>query len=344
MEHNLKQIEQELSLPSNRSRMKAHRLYPGIELSFLTLQSDRITLHHDALEHILEISYCRSGRMGWTMDNGNTVYLGPGDYSLHTMDLCADSVMTLPNEYYDGFILCVDLKLLSLQPPELLAGTGITGELLMQKFCSCGRHASFAGTAQTGPIFSGFYGQPEELQLSYWKLKAQELLLYLGRHELSANQHLADYRTEQIEIIQQIHEQLTRRLDQRFTIESLAKQHLMNPTTLKTVFKAVYGNSIAAHIREHRMEQAAMLLLETQDSISKIAQAVGYENQSKFTSAFKEFFQVLPTEYRRRHERSVGTAPKLSPASVSPLPPACRRPESGSPPDRSDPQCKACRR
>ncbi|MBS6953965.1 MAG: helix-turn-helix transcriptional regulator [Enterocloster asparagiformis] len=301
MKHSLDQIAQGLSQLQDKGRIDTRRLYRGIELSYLALKSDQLTLPHDALEHILEINYCRAGRMGWKMGNGNTVYLGPGDYSIHTMDVCADSVMTLPNGYYEGLALCIDLDALSQNPPELLAGTGITGAFLIQKFCKNSRHASFARTAQSESIFSGFYEQPEPLLLPYQKLKAMELLLYLGKRDVSANEHLADYQAEQIEIIRNIHEQLTQHMEEHFTIESLAKQYLMNPTTLKTVFKAVYGNSIAAHTKEHRMERAAKLLLETQDSISGIARAVGYENQSKFTAAFKEYYQILPTEYRKQH-------------------------------------------
>ena len=126
-------------------------------------------------------------------------------------------------------------------------------------------------------------------------------MLYLGKRDVSSKEHLSGYQSEQVEIIRNIHQLLTEHMEQHFTIESLAKQYLINPTTLKTVFKAVYGNSIAAHTKEHRMERAARLLLQTQDSISKIAQAVGYGNQSKFTASFKEYFGVLPTEYRKYH-------------------------------------------
>lgn len=104
---------------------------------------------------------------------------------------------------------------------------------------------------------------------------------------------------DQVEVIHRIHRQLTEHLDQRFTIEELARQHLMNPTTLKAAFKAVYGTSIAAHVREHRMEQAAALLRETALPVAEIAARVGYDSQSKFSSAFKAFSGMLPTEYRK---------------------------------------------
>lgn len=104
---------------------------------------------------------------------------------------------------------------------------------------------------------------------------------------------------EQVKIIREIHDDLAQHMDRRVTIEELARRYLINPTTLKTVFKEVYGSSLAAHMKEHRMERAAALLRETDLSVAEIAGQVGYESQSKFTAAFKEQFGQLPKEYRR---------------------------------------------
>lgn len=99
---------------------------------------------------------------------------------------------------------------------------------------------------------------------------------------------------EQVKIIREIHDDLAQHMDRRVTIEELAHRYLINPTTLKTVFKEVYGSSLAAHMKEHRMERAAALLRETDLSVAEIAGQVGYESQSKFTAAFKEQFGQLP--------------------------------------------------
>ena len=104
---------------------------------------------------------------------------------------------------------------------------------------------------------------------------------------------------EQVKIIREIHDDLAQHMDRRVTIEELAHRYLINPTTLKTVFKEVYGSSLAAHMKELRMERAAALLRETDLSVAEIAGQVGYESQSKFTAAFKEQFGQLPKEYRR---------------------------------------------
>lgn len=305
MKHKLEEIQKSLRQLQNGSSLETHILYPGIELSFLTLKSDSLNLRHHEADDVMEINYCRTGRMGWNMGNGNTVYLGPGDYALQSMKSCANSVITLPNGHYEGLVLCLDLNRLTLHPPQLLEGTPITGDLLYSRYCQNRSSTSFAGTAETEQIFSGFFHQPELLRSAYWKLKALELLLYLGKTESSYAGRLTEYQSEQVAVIRSIHDQLVNHLDQRFTIEFLSKQYLMNPTTLKDTFKAVYGSSIAAHIKSHRMEQAAKLLLDTGDSIAQVAKAVGYDNQSKFSEAFKECYQVLPTEYRKQHEKPI---------------------------------------
>ncbi len=49
------------------------------------------------------------------------------------------------------------------------------------------------------------------------------------------------------------------------------------------------------------MRQAARMLIESNLNIAEIAQAVGYDSQSKFTAAFKTYFKILPKEYRKNN-------------------------------------------
>ena len=298
MINELTDIRNSHSRSHSSDHINAIELYPGIELTYLTLTTDHFSVHHAALDHILEINYCHSGRIGWKMGNGNSVYLGQKDFSLHTMKTCADSVVSLPNGDYKGLTISIDLRELTDNPPEVLSGTGITGTFLYDKFCKNSPITSLAGNEQTESIFSAFYDQPEHLQLSWQKIKVLELLLYLGGLKVDSKNCLTEYQSEQIEIIRKIHEQLTEHMEQRFTIETLSKQYLINPTTLKAMFKSVYGTSIAAHIKEHRMEKAAKLLRETSLSIAEIAESVGYDSQSRFTAAFKAYCGKLPKDYR----------------------------------------------
>lgn len=300
MKHKHHEIRPSMHNDAEKNYAETLRLYPGIELAFLSASEiEPLYFFHEPLTHILEINYCISGKIGWNMNNGNQIFLGPGDFSLHTMDICANSTITIPNDAYEGMILYIDLEQISENPPAPLIGSNITGEFLLEKYCKDGVCTALSGNKTVQQIFKAFYQSPKEIQLAYQKIKVLELLLVLSQIEINHEKHLSEYRSEQVEIIRQIHDQLINNLEQRFPIETLSKQYLMNPTTLKSMFKAIYGTSIAAHIREHRMEYAAQLLQTSNLSIADIALKVGYDSQSRFSSVFKKQYKMLPKEYRK---------------------------------------------
>ena len=117
--------------------------------------------------------------------------------------------------------------------------------------------------------------------------------------EIACPETELSHRSSPEEIVYHVHNYLMEHLSEHITIQQLSRRFLLNPTTLKDAFKKVYGNSLAAHMRGHRMEQASRLLLTTSRSVAEVARDVGYSSQSRFTSAFKDFYGVLPTEYRK---------------------------------------------
>lgn len=106
--------------------------------------------------------------------------------------------------------------------------------------------------------------------------------------------------SRQEELICAIHEQLVRHPDRRYTIEELSRQYLINTSSLKKVFKEVYGLPIAAYMKEFRIQKAMELLKSTDESIAAISAKVGYETQGKFTNAFKDCVQMTPSCYRKQ--------------------------------------------
>ncbi len=300
MKNGLDFIRGSLEALPQKNQIEMVPLYPGIALLYSTFMEDSFSMRHEPLSHILQINYCKYGQSVWTMGNGNHIYLNPGNFSVHTMHACTQSRITFPAKPYQGLTICVDLREISTHPPEPLADTDIWSVSLQEKFCGDGTPVFLSGNDRTESIFSCFYDRPEKLKLPYQRIKTLELLLYLTGVDVTSKNQLTEYQTEQIAIVHEIHDQLLQHMEQRVTIEELSRQYLINPTTLKAAFKSVYGTSLAAHIKEHRMEQAAKLLKETNMSIAEIARVVGYDSQSKFTAAFKAIFQVLPREYRKR--------------------------------------------
>ncbi|WP_226860676.1 helix-turn-helix transcriptional regulator [Dickeya dianthicola] len=58
------------------------------------------------------------------------------------------------------------------------------------------------------------------------------------------------------------------------------------------------GNTIAACVRETRLEAAMALLQSSDRPVAAIALDVGYESHSKFTAAFRRRFGVVPSALR----------------------------------------------
>ena len=284
---------------AGKGRIETYSVFPGIDASYLLFLAPEVTFHHTASPAVLELFYCHSGRVGWNMQGGTAVYLGSGDLTVHNAVCCSDSTMMLPLEYAEGLSIAVDLPYLADHCPDILGQAGIDFQAMRTAFCS-GKPAALSACPALDRIFAPLYSTNARLRKPYLQLKVQELLLYLS------DVHLADhtqtqYFSQQTELIQEIHRQLTEHLDQRFTIEELSRQYLINTSTLKEVFKAVYGLPIATYMKETRVREAMRLLRETDSSIADIAAAVGYESQGKFTKAFKDVAQALPTEYRRQH-------------------------------------------
>lgn len=68
-----------------------------------------------------------------------------------------------------------------------------------------------------------------------------------------------------------------------------------------TVFKKETGQSFITYLTNYRMEQAARLLIETNEKSYIVARRVGYSDSNYFSYVFKRRFGVSPSKYRTEH-------------------------------------------
>lgn len=64
-----------------------------------------------------------------------------------------------------------------------------------------------------------------------------------------------------------------------------------------------YGKSFQEKKTEARMSAAAILLSDHERSLNAIAEELGYSSQGHFSSAFRKYYGMSPTEYRKRSGR-----------------------------------------
>lgn len=76
-----------------------------------------------------------------------------------------------------------------------------------------------------------------------------------------------------------------------------------NECTLKRAFKEEFGMTVFAYIFSRRMELAAAMLRDPALSMSDVALSLGYDHMCHFSSAFKKFYGVPPSLFRRNGGR-----------------------------------------
>ncbi|MBP6024175.1 helix-turn-helix domain-containing protein [Ferruginibacter sp.] len=78
------------------------------------------------------------------------------------------------------------------------------------------------------------------------------------------------------------------------TIDEFSKLVSMSSTKLKKSFRSMYGDSIYSYYQKQRLQKANELLLGGKHNIKQVAEAVGYNNVSNFTLAYKKRFKKVP--------------------------------------------------
>ncbi|MDO4489886.1 MAG: AraC family transcriptional regulator [Lachnospiraceae bacterium] len=283
-----------------KGTIESIELFPGIELSLHRYLAGRVMLRHESVPDVIEIHHCRYGRCGLKLRDRESLFLGEGDVFIQTLEQGVDSECFFPLGYYEGVNLQINLRLLDQKPPAILQEAGLDKDSLMGGICPEMRPVLLPTEHDIDHIFKDFYDKPEHLKLPYYRIKTLELLLYLSERKLAAEKETSGYQLDQLERIHQIHDYLTADLTRRPTIEELAREYHINTTALKQVFKGVYGQPIASYMKEYRIRRAMELLSGEELSVAEVAQRVGYENQSKFTAAFKQFTGEVPRDYVRR--------------------------------------------
>ena len=84
------------------------------------------------------------------------------------------------------------------------------------------------------------------------------------------------------------------------SIERMVEVTHLSESALADRFKKTIGMTPGAYVRHWRMQSAAKKLTGSQESITGIAESVGYESEVAFRKAFKAYFNISPGQYRRK--------------------------------------------
>jgi AraC-like DNA-binding protein len=102
-----------------------------------------------------------------------------------------------------------------------------------------------------------------------------------------------------LRLIEKAREMIVEDLRHAPTIPELARVVGTNASKLKRGFKFLYGMTIFDYGHRCRMNHALHLLVDERQPVGQVALAVGYQHQTSFTAAFRDYFGFAPKDARR---------------------------------------------
>jgi len=96
----------------------------------------------------------------------------------------------------------------------------------------------------------------------------------------------------------------------KISLDEIAKASGFSAPYFSTIFKEEMGENLSSYLNRLRVEKAGYMLTETNFSLSKIARACGFEDQSWFSKIFKLYTGMSPGKYRNQGGKQVAAIPE----------------------------------
>ncbi|MEG1752772.1 MAG: response regulator [Christensenella sp.] len=101
-------------------------------------------------------------------------------------------------------------------------------------------------------------------------------------------------------IVDKIHLFIQIHYAENITRNEIAKELYLAPEYLSKLYTKKTGKHLKDYINEHRIEKAKDLLRKGDINVSDVAQSVGFDNFSYFSTLFKKIVGKTPREYQKR--------------------------------------------
>lgn len=285
-------------------RIERYTFTPAFVLEFSQVDSnDNADATHSGVNQF-RIDYTRIGRFECEFSDRTFAYRGENEVTILATTQSPDWVInaSIPTGVYRGCALIVLMDKLSIEDNALFLKLGVDINELIRIMNVDQHWQKLVNAERMVELFNYAYCAHAESNSELLYLRALEILVYISQNNCCdfENRRKNDFfSSEQVRIVKQIHEYILQHYDSGFSFEALIKDYDVGYSIFNKVFKTVYGESPYQYLKKIRINNAAKMLLETKMNILEISSSVGYENPSKFSSAFKSITGVLPRTYRK---------------------------------------------
>ena len=236
---------------------------------------------------VLEISCCIRGICEYNIDNEYS-YLSKGN-CIVLMHSPSGRCKNARSANCRTVTLLIESNLSDTEISRLIGTSDCLQELRTDK-------AYILHDERITEIFSELYKQCINKKTDMIKIKTLEFLVMLKGQKFRP-----DSRGEKIK---RAGEFICSHLSEHYTVNQLSEMFETDRTTLKNLFRQVYGCPIYTYTKNRKMFRATEMLKNTDMKVIDIAEEVGYSNASKFSSAFRDVIGVNPKYYQMEHKAS----------------------------------------
>lgn len=282
-------------------QMKVYHIAPGIRLTQHSIHTDHLRLSAAQKGKTIEIHHCREGRMEYA-GSGGFVYLTPGDLAVESCKKDKREYV-FPLRDYHGITISINTDIAPRCFSCFLKDVSIQPAKVAERLC--GKSSCFVIRSRDyiEHLFSEMYDVPCENKIAYYKIKILELFLVLSSIDPNENKlSMCKASDSQIELAKRAASYIADNCGKNTSVRALSEHFHVSVTHLQNSFKGVFGVTVFAYIRMQKMNAAALKLIRTDKSVMEIASEAGYDNASKFASAFRELMNEAPLEYRKSHK------------------------------------------
>lgn len=282
-----------------------YQLYPGVEVAYISVHMadfDFGLFEQKEQKKYVSIHFCKEGRIEQEV-NQEFFYLMPGDCSIAIQDK-TKKMYQLPLKHYHGISIGIDLNDVSNPLISFLESCDCLPLEALQHICGGMSHIVLRSSEIAKKFFGDLYEADFEQRLDYLRVKVPELFYRMKYAKTESSYYDRNVVScTQVEIVKEVSDYITQNLNEKITLKQLTLEFGVSDTYLQNAFRSVYGMPVISFIRMQKMQSAAQVLIHTTRTVDEIAEEFGYENESKFSAAFKKIMGDTPGVYRKEHSK-----------------------------------------
>ena len=282
-----------------------YHVFPGVEVAYASVHMgdfDFGLTEKELHDQFIGIHYCKEGRIEQEVNN-EFFYLMPGDCSIVIQDK-EEKTYKLPLNHYHGISIGIDLKMTENPLMKFLEDCSISPLEATTYLCGEDSHIVLRSSELLKGFFAELYKVDIAQRFDYLRIKLPELFYYFMHMKMEKGKwdSIMVSRT-QVDFVKSVAEYIFQNINEKITVKNLTMEFGVSDTYLQNSFRNVYGMPVITFIRVQKMQSAAQILIHTTKSVEEIAEEFGYENESKFSAAFKKIMGDSPGVYRKEHSK-----------------------------------------